>query len=197
MTSQPPVIPDLTSLVTLFCRTMDEVGTFEEVRADALPPYYRRLLDHHGHMTVTLERACGCPVAVEVKRRRVTKNRYERKSILRASRGGQVLQYCMVRLWCACLDTAIREEIEAEQIPLGRILIHHNVLRRVQRFSLWKIITGPELRSTFGLTQPVITYGRTALIYFDGQPAVELLEILAPQAEGGPRTGVRRSGGAT
>ncbi len=183
MTSQPFVIPDLPSLVALFCRSMDEVGGFEEVTADKLPPYYRRLLDHHDHMTVTLESACGCPVAVEVKRRRVTKSRYERKSILRATRGGQVLQYCLVRLRCDCLDETVREEIEAEQIPLGRILIHHNVLRQVQMLALWKITTGPDLRSTFGLSQPTVTYGRTALIYFNADPAVELLEILAPQAD--------------
>ncbi len=158
---------------------MHEVGSFEEVTADKLPPYYRQLLDHHDHMTVTLESACGCPVAVEVKRRRVTKTRYERKSILRATRGGRVLQYCMVRLWCACLDDTVREDIEAEQIPLGRILIHHNVLRKVQMFALWKITTGPDLQSTFGLSQSTITYGRTALIYFNDEPAVELLEILA------------------
>jgi len=159
---------------------MDEVGGFEEVSADKLPPYYRRLLDHHHHMTVTLESVCGCPVAVEVKRRRVTKTRYERKSLLRATRGGQVLQYCLVRLRCDCLDENVREEIEAEQIPLGRILIHHDVLRQVQMLALWKITTGPDLRSAFGLSQPTVTYGRTALIYLDAIPAVELLEILAP-----------------
>ncbi|MHB8972599.1 MAG: hypothetical protein ACYC3X_21585 [Pirellulaceae bacterium] len=183
MTSQPSVISDLPSLVTLFCRSMDEVGGFAEVTADALPPDYRRLLDHHDHMTVTLESAWGCPVAVEVKRRRVTRNRYERKSILRAARGGRVLQYCLVRLRCDCLDETVREEIEAEQIPLGRILIHHNMLRKVQMLALWKITTGPDLRSAFGLSQPTVTYGRTALIYLNADPAVELLEILAPLAD--------------
>ena len=96
---------------------------------------YRQLLDHHEHMTVTLESPCGCRVAVEVKRRRLTRNRYERKSVLREARGGRVLQYNIVRMQCAYLDETVREEIENEQIPLGRILIRHEVLRRVQRIA--------------------------------------------------------------
>ncbi len=134
-------------------------------------------------MTVTLETVHGCTVAVEVKRRRLSKQHYERKSILRRARGGQVLQYCVVRLRFAYLDLSVREEIENEQIPLGRILIHHNILRRVQMFALWKIQTGPELCQAFGLDEPTTTYGRTALIYCNGEPAVELLEIVAPQPE--------------
>lgn len=180
MSAQPEVIPDLRSLATLFCRSLDDLGTFEEVAPDQLPAWYRRLLDHHGHMTVTWEAALDCPVAVEVKKRRLTRTHYERKSVLRSTRGGPVLQYCAVRLRCAYLDETVREDIENELIPLGRILIHHNVLRTVQRFSLWKITTGPELRAAFAIDRPEVTYGRTALIYCNGEPAVELLEIIAP-----------------
>ena len=129
------------------------MGRFEEVAATEVPSPFQELLDHHNHMTVTLEKACGGPLAVEVKRRRLTREHYERKSILRAARGGRVLQYCVVRLSCACLDESVREDIEAEQIPLGRILIHHNVLRQVQMFALWKITTGPELMTAFGLAR--------------------------------------------
>ena len=144
--SRPPVIPDVTQtrhavLPAAWMRWAVR-GSW---RLSRFLPYYRHLLDHHNHMTVTLEAACGCPVAVEVKRRRLTREHYERKSVLRAARGGRVLQYCVVRLSCACLDETVREEIEGEQIPLGRILIHHNVLRQVQMFALWRITTGPEL----------------------------------------------------
>jgi chorismate-pyruvate lyase len=181
VSTRPPVIPDLHSLATLFCRSLDDLGRCDEVTADQLPDSYRRLLDHHGHMTVAWERALGGPVAVEVKKRRLTRTHYERKSVLRDPRGGPILQYCVVRLRFAYLDETVREDIELEQIPLGRILIRHNVLRAIERFSLWRITTGPELRSAFGIDQPRITYGRTALIYCNGDPAVELLEIIAPR----------------
>jgi chorismate-pyruvate lyase len=190
--TSPILIPDLKSLVTLFGRTVDDVGQFEEVAADQLRPYFRQLLDHHDHMTARLEAACGCRVAVEVKRRRLTPSRYERISVLRDARGGRVLQYGVVRLQCVYLDETVREDIEEEQTPLGRILIQHRVLRRVQRIALWRIATGPELRRAFSLAQPTVTYGRTALIYCDGNPAIELLEILAPESlEHRPRNDTR------
>ena len=180
MSTPQPVIPDLPSLLTLFCPSEESVGVFEEVSASQLPDFYRRLLDHHDHMTVTQESVHNCRVAVEVKQRRLSRQHYERKSVLRSVQGGEVLQYCVVRLRFRYLDVTVREEIENERIPLGRILIHHNILRRVQMFALWKITTGPELCQAFGLSQPTTTYGRTALIYCNGEPAVELLEIIAP-----------------
>lgn len=181
MKSQQSVTPDLYSLATLFSPSVEAVGTFDEVVSpDELPDYYRRLLDHHDHMTVTQEAVHGCPVAVEVKQRRLSRRHYERKSILRKTAGGEVVQYCVVRLRFAYLDETVREDIESERIPLGRILIRHNVLRRVQMFALWRIVTGPELSRAFGLSEPTVTYGRTALIYCNDEPAVELLEIIAP-----------------
>ena len=43
------------------------------------------------------------------------------------------------------------------------------------------VTPGPDLCRLLGLAQPQTTYGRTAFIYCDGYPAVELLEIVAPQ----------------
>ena len=74
----------------------------------------------------------------------------------------------------------MRAEIESQNTPLGRILIEHNVMRQVQLISLWKVAPGEELRKLFGLADADVTYGRTALIYCNGVPAVELLEIVAP-----------------
>ena len=39
---------------------------------------------------------------------------------------------------------------------------------------------GEDLAAIFGVTPGSVTYGRTALIYCNGKPAVELLEIVAP-----------------
>ena len=43
------------------------------------------------------------------------------------------------------------------------------------------ITPGPDMMQWFGLKTPAITYGRLAIIHCDGQPAVELLEIVAPE----------------
>ena len=70
--------------MTLFSPSVESVGVFEEVSASELPAFFRRLLDHHDHMTVTQEAVHGCPVAVEVKQRRLSRQHYERKSVLRS-----------------------------------------------------------------------------------------------------------------
>ena len=68
----------------------------------------------------------------------------------------------------------------SESIPLGRVLIDHNVLREVQLSSLWKLQPGEELRRILNTSEGQLIYGRTALIYCNGEPAVELLEIVTP-----------------
>jgi hypothetical protein len=175
-----PINLDVDRLANLFCRTTDCLGQFEEADAAWLPERFRQLLDHHAHMTVTQEAAHGCPVEVEVLDRQITETHYARKSLLRRTSDHQVVQYCTVRLNFEYLGPQVRQSVEDEAIPLGRILIHHNVLRQVQMVALWKIRTGGELRKYFQLAEPTVTYGRTALIYCDGDPAVELLEIIAP-----------------
>ena len=90
------------------------------------------------------------------------------------------MQFGIVRLDLDKLQPAVRTAIEARQTPLGHVLIQHNVLRQVQLAALWKVLPGPELRGLLNCPAPLPTYGRTAMIYCDGEPAVELLEIVAP-----------------
>ena len=63
------------------------------------------------------------------------------------------------------------------------MLIEHNVLREVQLASLYRVTPGPELCRLLEVVQSTTTYGRTAFIYCDGYPAVELLEIVAPEPD--------------
>jgi hypothetical protein len=75
----------------------------------------------------------------------------------------------------------VRQEIVSQTAPLGRVLIEHNIMREVQLASLYRVEPGPDLCRLMGLVRPATTYGRTAFIYVDGYPAVELLEIVAPE----------------
>jgi hypothetical protein len=80
----------------------------------------------------------------------------------------------------AFLPDVVREEIEQARIPMGRVLIRHNVLRTVRVTGLWRLNPGPRLVRIFGIKQPVATYGRSALIFCMGDPAVEVLEVMPP-----------------
>ncbi len=170
--------PDLQSLAGLFFENCSELGQFTEVPPESLPSPYRELLGHTLHMTVTLERHHVSPVEVVVIGKKITDSHYARKSLLRRRSDGAIVQFGIVRLAKPLLADDVREEIESESVPLGRVLIDHNVMRNVKLMSTWKIVPGPALREAFAPATVDECYGRTALIYTDGVPAVELLEIV-------------------
>jgi chorismate-pyruvate lyase len=176
-------IPDLKTLVGLFYADASELAGFQEVEADEVPEPFRRLLVHQEHMTVTVEAFHGCPVDVQAMQVKETGKHYCRTSLLRRQSDGRVVQFGIVRLDKTTLPQAAQREIEGRGKPLGRVLIEHNVLREVELSRLWKVAPGPELRKFFGWTADSkhLCYGRTALIYCNGEPAVELLEIVTPE----------------
>ncbi|HUY93516.1 MAG TPA: hypothetical protein VMV10_32615 [Pirellulales bacterium] len=180
MTSQPhPLTPDLDTLAGLFYSSREELGDFTEVTPEAMPPTPRRLLAHNEHMTVTVEEFHRSPVNVRVLEKLVTPTHYARKILLERQSDGRVVQYGIMRVNFDYLPPEVADEIRSEALPLGRILIEHNVLRRVQLFSLWRVAMGAELQQCFG-SPPGIAYGRTAMIDCNEEPAVELVEIVTP-----------------
>jgi chorismate-pyruvate lyase len=176
----PHLSPDLQVLIDLFYNSSDELGTFTEVEANEIPSPYRELLAHDKHMTVTVEAFHGCPVDVKVVKTHTTDTHYSRKILLHRQKDCQVVQFGLVRLNLDYLGPDVRAEIESQKEPLGRILIKHNVMRNVRLLSLWKIEPSEELCQLLGLARPQTCYGRTALIYCNSVPAVELLEIVTP-----------------
>lgn len=174
------VSPDVDTLTGLFYAQPEQLGRFAEATSDSLPEVHRALLDHEHHMTVTVETHYGSPVDVRVLDKVLTPTHYARKILLVSQANGAVVQFGIMRVNLAYLSEPVRREIESEKTPLGRVLIKHNVLRKVHLVQLWRVTPGPDLRQYFGLTDESVTYGRTALIECDGEPAVELLEIVRP-----------------
>jgi chorismate-pyruvate lyase len=172
--------PDLTELISLFYPSAAALGEFERVTPGSLPPPYRKLLAHYEHMTVTVEEFHGCRVDVRVLEAKRGSQEYCRKILLTRQSDGQVVQFGIVRLNLGYLEEPVRREIVSQGTPLGRVLIEHNVLREVELVGAWRIAPGPDLVKLFGLTEPTTCYGRTAIIHCNGEPAVELLEIVTP-----------------
>lgn len=181
MPEATPPVPELDELIALFYADPSELGMFTEKTADQCPANYRTMLAHEAHMTVTVEKRHASEVDVEVLSKELTDTHYLRKIVLRRKSDRRVVQYGIVRLALNALQPQVRDEIMAQRIPLGRVLIQHNVLRHVELNSLWEVTCGAELAGLFEVEPAHITYGRTALIYCEGEPAVELLEIVAPE----------------
>lgn len=171
---------DLDALFAMFPPAAD-VGAFEEVSAAEVPPPYHRLLVHEHHMTVTVEAHHGGRVDVKVLQVHKDKDAYARKILLALQGTGRVVQFGIMRVQLKYCSDKVKQEILAEKTPLGRILIENNVLRRIEPTAYLRVTAGPGMMTWFSLRKPKITYGRLALIHCDGQPAVELLEIVAPE----------------
>ncbi|TWT84970.1 hypothetical protein CA13_64520 [Planctomycetes bacterium CA13] len=155
-----------------------EVGQFESV--DSVPEPYNQLLNHHNHMTVTVEAFHREKVDVVVDRANRDEKWYAREITLLTERSGKKVLYGMVRLNVDLLSEEAWRRIESQQTPLGRVLIEHGLLCEVELCGLWRVTMGPRLAELMNTDVGVLRYGRTAMIYCDGDPAIELLEIVSP-----------------
>jgi chorismate-pyruvate lyase len=166
-------------LASLFYEEKDELGRFEPVPADELPDEYRSLLAHHDHMTVALEAYHNSLVEVKTLAEWKDEASYARNSLLARQSDGTVLQFGIMRIWLGDLPVEVREEITARRMPLGRVLIRHNMLREVELITLWRITPGPVLQEHLGVAEGQPIYGRSAQILVDERPTVQVLEIVA------------------
>jgi chorismate-pyruvate lyase len=173
----------LPSVETLFAQfpQADDLPSYELLPGDEVPPPYHNLLVHEHHMTVTVEAFHGAPVDVRILARRHQGEFYSRKILLVLQGSGRIVQFGIVRIDLSLVDPAVRDAIVAGRTPIGRVLIQHDVLRRIEPTAFLRIEPGPEQMAWFGLSEAKPLYGRLALIHCDGRPALELLEVVAPE----------------
>ncbi len=175
-------IVELEQLTELFPET-EHRPLYRQARhiaREATPEPYHRMLVHEHHMTVTMESYHDCRVEVEVLESRFENDLYCRKILLKNSSTKDVVQFGIVRFNFDFVSPAVRREIESQKIPLGRVLIQHNVLRHIDLGAIIELTAGPGLAHYFRMPDGDITYGRMATIFCDGRPAVDLLEVSAP-----------------
>lgn len=158
----------------------DSVATM--IPALDLPHPYRGLLAHHHHMTVTVEEYYHDAVDVRVLASDVDGAFYHREIVLTLRQSRRIVQHGLVRINLDICSPPVREAILQQQTPLGRILIEHNILRRIEPTAFIKVQPGKHLQEALALTEPTTLYGRTGVIFFDDLPAIAVLEILAPVA---------------
>lgn len=172
-------LAELDKLIRLFYPIVTDLGDFSTVSADQIPEPQRSLLSHNFHMTVTLEKFHSSPVKVVVLQETEQDDAYSREICLHRTSDDSLVQYGIVRLNFNHLNDAVQQEIRSHSKPLGRILIEHDVHRRVQLSSLYEIQPANRLADMSGDSgNGSKLYGRTAIIFCNDEPAIELLEIV-------------------
>ena len=129
-------------------------------------------------MTVTVEAWHNSLVEVKVLEERRDTEYYARRIVLALQRDGKPVQFGIMRIRLTGLPQIVRMEIESQALPLGRIMIRHHMMRQVELSGLWRVAAGPELCKHLKLERGSVVFGRTARIFVDKSPAVELLEIV-------------------
>lgn len=152
----------------------------EHIAREATPEPYHRMLVHEHHMTVTMESFHNCSVDVEVVASRYEDDLYCRKILLKKHGTDVNVQFGIVRFNFSYVTDSVRQQIESGTIPLGRVLIQHNVLRHIDLGAILKFQAGPGLSHYLQMEVGQETFGRMATIFCNGSPAVDLLEISRP-----------------
>lgn len=172
--------PTFDHLYRLFPESPDRPDAVE-VPANEVPEPYHSLLVHTHHMTVTVEQFYGSAVDVRVLSCRRDGNEYARKILLALKDDpNRVVQFGLVRINLGVCPEPVRAAIVEGKTPLGRVLIQHNMLRRIDPLAYLRVNLGPTMAEWFRVPPGTETYGRIGVIYTGTRPAVEVLEILAP-----------------
>jgi hypothetical protein len=172
--------PQLPELFAVFPASAD-VPEFQNVLPEEVPEPYHGLLVHNHHMTVTMEEYYHDRVNVRILQRLLGDDWYARQILLVCRGNGNVVQFGLPVIKLSYCSEQVREAILEGRTPLGRILIEHSVLRRIEPTQFLRILPGPATESWFGPERGKReTYGRLGVIFCDEQPAIEVLEIVAP-----------------
>lgn len=175
-------LKELQELVTLFPEPEghEMYLTAEHVAKEATPEPYHRMLVHEHHMTISMESYHDCTVDVEVMASRFEDGLYLRKIRLHKSGTRDAIQFGYVRFNLDFVTEKVRAEILSEKIPLGRVLIQHNVFRHVDLGAILRFTAGPGMAEYLQMDVGQTTYGRLATIFCNGSPAIDLLEVSSP-----------------
>ncbi|MGZ0170909.1 MAG: hypothetical protein ACKVHE_15245 [Planctomycetales bacterium] len=173
-------LTELEALFDLFPESQSLAARAEHIPSSQTPEPYKQMLVHEHHMTVTMESYHGASVDVRVLDQKLDEDMYCRKILLLKSGTEDVVQFGIVRFNFQYVTLEVKEQILGGEIPLGRVLINHNVLRHIDLGAIVKLMAGPGLSRHLQMEEGATTYGRLATIFCNHRPAVDLLEVSVP-----------------
>jgi len=149
---------------------------------NTMPEPFRSLLDHEHHMTVTMEKHFAESVRVKVLSESIQGSNYSRILNLVGEKTGRIILFGAMRIRLDFLPHAAQQEILARKEPLGRILIRHEILRKLELVSLLAIDPFQGRLHWFERFDKNTYFGRLAKIHVGNQVAVEVFEVVSPEA---------------
>jgi chorismate-pyruvate lyase len=103
---------------------------------------------------------------------------YTRKISLTPVGTNKVVEWGIVRLHFQFMSPEVRDEILAKKMPLGAILIKHDVHRRIKPRYFLRFPENGQVLRLFGDKHHEPAWGRLGTIFCDNKPCIELLELV-------------------
>jgi hypothetical protein len=125
-----------------------------------------------------LQKHHGQAVHVHVMEEHLTGDSYTRKISLTPGATDKVVEWGIVRLNFQYMSPEVRDEILAKKMPLGAILIKHNVHRRIKPRYFLRFPENGQVLKLFGDKDREPAWGRLGTIFCDDKPCIELLELV-------------------
>ena len=185
----------LADLCSGLCPSDAVCHSCEPVSASEMPAPFSELLVHNDHMTARLRAYHGRPVELRVLDEVHEDPLYRRTIVLTLNGTDRVVEFAVVRIDFRFTPPDARDEILNHRMPLGDVLTRSNALRRIDPRWYVKLSARCPIFADFCDATLEQVYGRIGTIYCDGNPAVELLEVVTAVQHDSVHAQERGSGG--
>jgi len=149
-----------------------------EIAPHRIPPPYRSLLVHERDMTLTLEAHFGGRVALRALSTFKEKHSYFRRVLLVKEYSGRPVEMGAIRIDLRAFAPAIRRQILANEIPLGRLLRDGGVDYQSRPQVFLKVTPNSEMMGVFWMREARALYGRKTEVTLHGRKIGDIVEIL-------------------
>jgi chorismate-pyruvate lyase len=164
-----------------YARSGEHLPPLSQIDAEAVPEPYRALLVHRNDMTPTLEKFHGADIHLRVLGRRRKDEEYFREVALLLDGSNRPVEFGAIKINLALFTAPVREQILAEQRPLGHILAEHKVPHRSEPRAFFRLASDRLMNEALQLSGAQILFGRrNSLLDPQGRALAEIFEILPP-----------------
>lgn len=158
---------------------------FESVEAEGMPEPYRHLLVHNADMTGRLTAFHGEELSLNVIEKNALRGVLVRRVILFGAESKREVEFGEILIYLNRFRDDIRDLIEAGQIPLGGILVDHQVDFLSSPSHYLKVVADDMIAECLSTSVGQELYGRkNKLTNHDGEVLAEIVEILPPSEAG-------------
>lgn len=163
---------------------------FESVEPASLPEPYRHLLVHDADMTGRLTAFHNETIGLRVIEENVLREVLARRIVLFATITGKEVEFGGIIIYLNRFESDVRNLIEEGKIPLGRILVNHQVEFIRSPTHYLKVVADDMIAECLATQAGIELYGRKSkLSNSEGEVLAEIVEVLPPikeEEEGAP-----------